>query len=82
LVIQKESARQLDEVMQRLGTNCLKILRSYYYDNLSIKEILEQLDYENEQVVRNKKYKCLKELDKMIGENPTLKTTLKNLLNG
>ena len=82
LVIQKESAQQLEDVMKKLGTNCMKILRSYYYENLSIKEILEQLDYENEQVVRNKKYKCLKELDKMISDNPTLKKTLKNLLNG
>ena len=47
-----------------------------------MKEILEATDYENEQVVRNKKYKCLKQLEHMINEKPFLKQTLKNLLHG
>ncbi|MEJ7610241.1 MAG: hypothetical protein WKF88_03575 [Ferruginibacter sp.] len=47
-----------------------------------MKEILMQTGYENEQVVRNRKYKCLKQLEKMITANPALKETFKNLLNG
>ena len=47
-----------------------------------MKEILDATDYENEQVVRNKKYKCLKQLEKMILEKPHLKETLKTLLHG
>jgi hypothetical protein len=43
---------------------------------------LEQMHYESEQVVRNKKYKCLKQLEMLIEENPTLKRNLKNLLHG
>ena len=54
----------------------------FYYEDLSMKDILDRLEYENEQVVRNKKYKCLKQLEKMISDNPALKHTLKNLLNG
>jgi hypothetical protein len=47
-----------------------------------MKEILEATDYENEQVVRNKKYKCLKQLEQMISGNPTLKQNMKSLLHG
>lgn len=47
-----------------------------------MKEILETMHYENEQVVRNKKYKCLKQLEEMVNANPALKQTLKNLLHG
>ena len=35
-----------------------------------MKEIVLHLHYENEQVVRNKKYKCLKRLEQMINEKP------------
>jgi hypothetical protein len=44
--------------------------------------MLDALDYENEQVVRNKKYKCMKQLEQMIKDDPALKQTLKNLLHG
>jgi hypothetical protein len=47
-----------------------------------MKEILDQTDYESEQVVRNKKYKCLKQLEKMVNANPALRETLKNLIHG
>ena len=65
-----------------LGETCRKILLLFYYENRSMKEILDATEYENEQVVRNKKYKCLKQLEQMITENPILKQTLKNLLHG
>ena len=70
------------EVRFSATKNCKKILLLFYYENLSISEILDTLDYQNEQVVRNKKYKCLKELEQMITEKPLLKQTLKNLLHG
>ena len=54
----------------------------FYYENLSISEMLDALDYENEQVIRNKKYKCMKQLEQMITVNPALKQSLKNLLHG
>jgi predicted DNA-binding protein YlxM (UPF0122 family) len=57
----REARKQLVAVFEKLGTSCKKILTLFYYENLSIKEILEQTTYENEQVVRNKKHKCLKD---------------------
>src|SRR4030095_4010103 len=58
----REMKKELRELLNKLGESCKKILMLFYYENLSMREIVDHLHYENEQVVRNKKYKCLKEL--------------------
>jgi RNA polymerase sigma factor (sigma-70 family) len=78
----RESNEELMKLMNELGETCKKILLLYYYENQSMKEILTSLNYENEQVVRNKKYKCLKRLEELVTENKPLYHQLKNLLNG
>lgn len=78
----RETTNQLVKLMDLLGETCKKILLLFYYENRSITEILETLHYENEQVVRNKKYKCLKQLEKMMDDNPVIRQTMKNLLHG
>jgi len=82
LIVNKEDRNKVIELVGKLGDTCKKILVLFYYENRSINEILKTLHYENEQVVRNKKSKCLKQLTAMINENPSLKQTLKNILNG
>ena len=82
LIAEREARKQVMEVVEQLGDTCKKILVMFYYENLSMKEILARLEYENEQVVRNKKYKCLKQLEQMITSNPSLSQTLKNILHG
>lgn len=77
----REANTKLMKVMDELGETCKKILLLYYYENQSMKEILTTLNYENEQVVRNKKYKCLKRLEEMLKENESLYQQLKNLLH-
>jgi RNA polymerase sigma factor (sigma-70 family) len=81
-IADREGKAEVVRLVGELGESCRKILLLFYYENRSMKEILEATEYENEQVVRNKKYKCLKELEKMVNENPALKQTLKNLLHG
>lgn len=78
----REANDGLMKVMGELGETCKKILLLYYYENQSMKEILTSLNYENEQVVRNKKYKCLKRLEELLTENKPLYHQLKNLLHG
>jgi RNA polymerase sigma factor (sigma-70 family) len=77
----KEANSELMKIMDQLGEACKKILVLFYYENRSMKEILTSLDFENEQVVRNKKYKCLKRLEEMITKNQSLYHQLKNLLH-
>jgi RNA polymerase sigma factor (sigma-70 family) len=73
----REARKQLVAVFEKLGTSCKKILTLFYYENLSIKEILEQTTYENEQVVRNKKHKCLKGLASLVKNNVSIIENLK-----
>lgn len=80
-IADREGRAEVLRLVSELGDTCKKILLLFYYENMSMKEILDATDYENEQVVRNKKYKCLKQLEKMIFEKPALKETLKNLLH-
>ncbi len=82
LMADREGRAEVMRLLGELGETCRKILLLFYYENLSMKEILEATEYENEQVVRNKKYKCLKQLEQTITENPILEQTLKNLLHG
>jgi len=77
----REGRQQLMEVIGRLGSVCQQILLAYYYEGLSMKQILEQLKYENEQVVRNKKHKCMKKLDELIQSDPLLANNLKAILH-
>jgi RNA polymerase sigma factor (sigma-70 family) len=78
---QAEMQKQILTVVEELGETCKKILLAFYYENLSMKDILTTLDYESEQAVRNKKCKCLKQLEQLLTTNPHLAQTLKNALN-
>ncbi|MDR3712954.1 MAG: sigma-70 family RNA polymerase sigma factor [Puia sp.] len=71
-VYKREVTQQLLSLMDQLGESCKAILTFFYFEGLSFKEIVEKMQYENDQVVRNKKYKCMKELTDLIRDNPVL----------
>ena len=79
-MVDVEKKRQLRELVYRLGEPCRKILLLFYYEDLSMKEIVGHLPYENEQVVRNKKYKCLQQLTVFIKDNPILARQLTEII--
>ena len=68
----REVKQQFQEVLGKLGEPCKKLLTLFYYENMSMKDMVHHLPYENEQVVRNKKYKCLQSLTEMIKQNPVI----------
>lgn len=76
-----EKKKQLRDLVYQLGEPCRKILMLFYYENLSMKEIVEYLPYENEQVVRNKKYKCLQQLSGLIKDNPAIASRINEIVN-
>jgi RNA polymerase sigma factor (sigma-70 family) len=76
-----EVRRQIMQVMEKLGTTCKQILVYFYYDELLMKEIVERLHYESEQVVRNRKYKCMKQLEELLEGNEQMKNSLKEMLS-
>lgn len=80
--LQKREAKTLIEgVFNKIGESCKKILTMFYYEELSFKDILEKTDYENEQVLRNKKYKCMKSLTDLIELSPNTAKIFKNSLD-
>lgn len=77
----REAQKHVLDAIDALGEPCKKILILYYYENRSMKEIAGLTDYENEQVVRNKKYKCLKKLEALMFNSPQMYQQLKNILH-
>src|SRR5258708_13365303 len=75
-----EKKRQLRELVYKLGEPCRKILMLFYYENLSMKEIVDHLSYENEQVVSNKKYKFLQQSTGFLKNNPSTLIHLYDIL--
>ena len=78
--LQREQVKQeVSRLLGRLGMTCKKILVQYYYDELPIKQITQNLNM-NPQVLKNKKCKCQKQLSKMIKKDLRLTKNLKELL--
>ncbi|RYY23797.1 MAG: sigma-70 family RNA polymerase sigma factor [Chitinophagaceae bacterium] len=73
----REMKKQFRVLLDRLGDPCRKLLLLFYYENHTMKEMLQHLPYENEQVMRNKKYKCLKQLTHLVTQDPLIKTKIK-----
>lgn len=80
-LVQREQFNFIVQIFDRLGDKCKQLLMLVYFENMSMNDILPQMeDYENEQVLRNKKYKCMKQLENMMQENETLRVQFKNAL--
>lgn len=80
-LVKKEYQKTIVDLFEKLGEKCKQLLLFVYYEDLSMKEIAVKMpEYENEQVLRNKKYKCMKSLEQMIQENPELRNQFKNAL--
>lgn len=80
LIVEQEAKNAVMLMMDKLGDVCKQILVAYYYNDLPMKEILPLVGFQSEQVLRNKKYKCLKSLGQMLGADPALAKRFKNAL--
>ena len=67
--IQEKSELLISEV-QKMGEPCHSLLDSYYWENLSQKEIAEKFGYSNADSVKTQKYKCIKKLTDALKNNP------------
>ncbi len=76
-LIAKEYRAQVMKVMSAVGEQCKELLIATIYHDQSMKEIVSQGKYSNEQIARNKKYKCLKHLREILQEQPELIKVLK-----
>lgn len=79
-IMKNESHKIIMDVFAEIGQKCRNILYRFYYEELSMKEIMVMEGFSNEQVLRNKKHKCLKGLIEKIQSDPTKYANIKNAL--
>ena len=73
----RENRQKLLQLFEQIGDVCKKLLTGFYFENLSMKELLVITAYSNEQVLRNKKSKCMKHLKELIEADNELTETFK-----
>lgn len=70
-ILQKEETLfdTMYESLQKLGENCQRILRLFYFEKKSMEVIAQEMEYTNAENAKNQKYKCLQQLKKYFNES-------------
>lgn len=56
------------QFLENTGKKCMDLLRGFYYEKLTMKEMTRSLGYSNEHSVTVQKYKCLEKIRESIKE--------------
>ena len=65
-VDRKERIEIMNRCINDLGETCRKVLTYYYFEEMSMGDIAKIMGFANADTAKTKKYKCKKELDKMV----------------
>ena len=57
------------QYMEAAGTKCLNLLRSFYFEKDTLKDVAARLGYSTEHSAAVQKYKCLEKIRELIKEN-------------
>lgn len=68
LIVKEGEIKQVEQVLQKLGEPCLRLLQLFYYQAMKIREIMEEMRYKTENSVKVQKYKCIERAKKMIAK--------------
>lgn len=68
----------IEKIMNQLSPECKQIIKLSIYKQILMEDISNIMGYKNEQIARNKKYKCLKGLKKIIGSSSHLSKMLQD----
>lgn len=79
-ISRNENLKFVMDLFEKLGEKCRQILTLFYFEELAMKEISEKLQFSSEQVLRNKKYKCLQNLTDQVKSSPALFKNLQKAL--
>ena len=78
LLIGNEREQLIYRLLKLVGEECVQLLKLFYYDNFSMKQIRAHMQLTSEQVAKNKKMKCLKKMRKIVSEDVEYVDLLKN----
>jgi len=59
LIQQEEKFKKAESVLSKIGEKCLQLLKFFYLENKSMKEIASKMEMSSEKIAKNQKYKCL-----------------------
>lgn len=59
LGIDEEKQTWAETALEQLGEKCRQLLLLFYYHRLSFESIAKKLDFKNDKVAKNQKYRCL-----------------------
>lgn len=65
-LLKEENIEKVQKGYQALGTRCQEVLKMFYYENLSIEEIKNRLNYTSKDVVKSQKSRCIKQLKEIV----------------
>jgi|SRR5690554_1004945 len=65
-LVQEENIEKVKIAYQQLGDKCREVLKLFYYENRSIEEIKDRLDYTSKDVVKSQKSRCIKQLKEIL----------------
>ena len=67
-LIESEQAKLIQDALNKLGEPCRKLLLLFYWEELSMEEIAQEMGFANAKTVKSKKYQCKKALEKLLKE--------------
>ena len=73
VLLKEEKTAAIDKLLSQIGEACQQLLVHYYYDRIKMKKIAELMGYANEQVAKNKKSNCLRQLKELLAKSPHYK---------
>lgn len=56
---EEEKFKKAETALMKLGDKCKKLLQLFYAQKKTFKEIADQLDFSNEKIAKNQKYRCM-----------------------
>ncbi len=68
-MITAEKAKAIEDIMDKVGEECKKLLMYTIYDKISLKEIAVKMDYSSDQVAKTYSYRCRQKLFNLVKDN-------------
>ena len=64
-----EEIKQIRASFSKMGEKCQEILRLFYYQEKNLDEITNIMQYQNKDVAKSQKSRCIKQLKELIKPN-------------
>lgn len=64
-MIKEQKYQALDIILQKVGEQCLEILKLFYVKRMNMKAIAERLGFKSDTSAKTQKYKCLEKARKL-----------------